>query len=560
MKKEKTSSKEKEQSKPSMLGKKTRQKKSNKDEDNESAGELDVINLEEKTTTSRSRTRTSKLEVANINLPLSEKKSSIEKSPILSQLDPLPKNYEILGHKNLNGRIVISYKVNNGNPTSKSLSDIKFEGFYDALVKYCNNEKVTKVDKKLLMSTWESANPKVEPLIPFDKLGEDELMLESKPKDDLNEAKDKIELASLKKKFVEYYNEFVYNQTDDFVNWVFDAYNFITKIEYNASDYRIHINYNKFYKYHNPPRNIKDSLEGCPIPMFHPILIFNMYQYGELHNLPLLKAKASNLFEKYYNQHLDEIQKKINIINGASLKVDLLDDYMKHATVSNFLATDKIKDVNNVYGFRRYNQITGVEGYLKYYLIRSKSRFIYFSYDDIYTLLGYYLASKIISTVENSNPNEESGVKAKVSTLKHRSLYKKSNLRQYSRIKLINNNDYTSNLDCFYNAIEQLAGEEIINKSKLCQSLRNKDLESEINIANDSNLGFILSQKSEETGILSEVVSKLKEKSLVVFDVGNFKSHTIAFIPEEPVKDRTFQDLANENLKVTVYELFDNKI
>ena len=101
------------------------------------------------------------------------------------------------------------------------------------------------------------------------------------------------------------------------------------------------------------------------------------------------------------------MKKRFNIINGSSIKVNLSEEYLSIPTVANFAYNHNMKDLTNVYGFRRESTINNTEGYIKYYLDRKKCRFIYFSYADIYHVMGFVAAEKFITKVENVCENEE---------------------------------------------------------------------------------------------------------------------------------------------------------
>ena len=117
--------------------------------------------------------------------------------------------------------------------------------------------------------------------------------------------------------------------------------------------------------------------------------------------------------------------------------------------------------------------------------------------------------------------------------------------------------NYRSNSDCFFDSLMMVTTKEIKFKSKLRDSLRNKTLEVQIDIIEKGNYGIVLDMHRPVTAILKEVVDNLTNKSLIVFDVGSFKSHTIPFIPGEEIEDVVYGEYGNEFAHITVVDVWD---
>ena len=234
----------------------------------------------------------------------------------------------------------------------------------------------------------------------------------------------------------------------------------------------------------------------------------------------------------------------------------MLDDYLRNATVAKFVSNTNLKDVTNVYGFRRESPINNCEGYVKYYLNRKKGRFIYFSYEDIYNLMGFNAAERFIEKVERIVENEECSIRRTITSLKQSSLYKKCKLFTKKRLQMTINEEYMDNNDCFYKAIEKLAGSKLKYKVQIKTKLRVGDVDQQIALVNKSELGFLIAENNIQRGVLATIVGSILNKSIVVFSVNNFKTHTIIVEAGVPCTDPVFYDFENEEVEATIYDVF----
>ena len=170
--------------------------------------------------------------------------------------------------------------------------------------------------------------------------------------------------------------------------------------------------------------------------MYHPIMIFNMHQFARYNGMKELEKVADNLFEKYYQENLKDIERRLNIINGAIDEKTPLIEYMKNNRVAKFLMETKLDDTYNVYGFRREVIGSKLDGYIKYYEDRERGRYLYFSFSDIHGLLGENRARIFINKVLRDCPNEESRIRNTVESLKMKTLYKKWKIRTLSKLNV----------------------------------------------------------------------------------------------------------------------------
>ena len=379
---------------------------------------------------------------------------------------------------------------------------------------------------------------------------------EPKPMGKILNDDEKFELNSLNKRFKKIFEDYVKKNEDEGIKWMLKTYDFIKRIDYMSNNYKIHVDFKAFFAKNEVPKHIKQTIEGQFIEMIHPQLIFNMYQHAVKNDLALLQGVAEDLFKKHYESELADIEKRINIINGSSIKVNLSEEYLSIPTVATFAYSNNMKDLNNVYGFRRESNINFTEGYVKYYLDRKKCRFIYFSYADIYHLMGFAAAEEFISRVESVCENEESCVRASVTTLKQKTLYKKCKLFQDKKIQQSANEERDENNDCFFKALDILSDGKLQYKAQLRFKLRNLNIDDQVALVNKSDLGFVIAEHESKRDILSKIVGSIKEKSIVVFTVSTFKSHTIIVEAGVPFDDNVYTEFEDQEVQATIYDVY----
>ena len=556
MSKAKTPSKQSETPLPkNMLKKKRLTKEADKD-----ANDYDTENDNEEEQVSKSKAKSkvnSEKELIKDNdLELVEvKKKEVPNINLTAEPIDNPK-LAISGHKILHNAIIIEYYDENGRRRTVNMATVKLPNFSAMLKSYTEKFEMTKSDKNKLLEKWESLNPTVQVLKPSVDGNDVTELWEPKPIGVIPDENEKYELNSLNKRFKKIFDDFVKKNEDENIKWMLKTYDFIKRIDYFADNYKIHIDFKQFFSKNEVPKMIKQTIEGQTIEMIHPQLIFNMYQHAVKNNLALLQGVAEDLFKKHYDSELADIERRINIINGASIKVNDVDDYLSNATVSSFALTGAFKDLYSVYGFRRESTINNCEGYIKYYLDRKKCRFIYFSYADIYHLMGFVLAERFISRVENICENEESSVRKSVSTLKQESLYKKCKLFQQKKIQQSTNEDKEENNDCFYKAIETLCDGKLQYKVQLKTKLRYANIEDQVALVNKSELGFLLGENGTKRGILSQIVGSILDKSIVVFNVSTFKTHTIIVEAGTSFDDNVYTEFADQEVQATIYDVY----
>jgi len=556
MSKAKTPSKQSETPLPkNMLKKKRLTKEADKD-----ANDYDTENDNEEEQVSKSKAKSkvnSEKELIKDNdLELVEvKKKEVPNINLTAEPIDNPK-LAISGHKILHNAIIIEYYDENGRRRTVNMATVKLPNFSAMLKSYTEKFEMTKSDKNKLLEKWESLNPTVQVLKPSVDGNDVKELWEPKPIGVISDENEKYELNSLNKRFKKIFDDFVKKNEDENIKWMLKTYDFIKRIDYTSNSYKIHVDFKQFFSKNDVPKHIKQTIEGQPIEMIHPQLIFNMYQHAFKHNLALLQGTAEDLFKKHYDSELIDIERRINIINGASIKVNLVDDYLSNATVATYAKSTNLKDLNNVYGFRRESEINKVEGYIKYYLDRNKGRFIYFSYSDIYHLMPFNVAEKFIARVESMCENEESSVRKSVATLKQESLYKKCKLFQQKRIQQSINEDKEDNNDCFFKAIEKLCDGELQYKVQLKFKLRNANIEDQVALVNKSELGFVIAENESKRGILSQIIGSVKDKSIVVFSVSTFKSHTIIVEAGVPFDDDVYTEFQDQEVQATIYDVY----
>ena len=98
---------------------------------------------------------------------------------------------------------------------------------------------------------------------------------------------------------------------------------------------------------------------------------------------------------------------------------------------------------------------------------------------------------------------------------------------------------------------------EIKFKFNLRDNLRNITLEQQIDIIEQGDYGIVLDMHKSVTAKLKEIVENLTNKCLIVFDVGNFKSHTIPFIPGVEIEDVVYDEYQEEFANITVVDIWE---
>ena len=170
--------------------------------------------------------------------------------------------------------------------------------------------------------------------------------------------------------------------------------------------------------------------------------------------------------------------------------------------------------------------------------------------------MPFNVAEKFIARVESVCENEESSVRTSVTTLKQKSLYKKCKLFQQKRIQQSINEDKEDNNDCFFKAIEKLCDGELQYKVQLKFKLRNANIEDQVALVNKSELGFVIAENESKRGILSQIIGSVKDKSIVVFSVSTFKSHTIIVEAGVPFDDDVYTEFQDQEVQATIYDVY----
>ena len=192
----------------------------------------------------------------------------------------------------------------------------------------------------------------------------------------------------MEKQFNKIFHELVESKKTEFEKHLVAMNEHVTSVQYSKSTYKITVDYDSYFNGKEVSRRMRESLETTPVEMYHPTLIFNMHQHAMINTIPGLIKLSEHLFTTYYPNHLVDIERRMNIINGSKDAKTPFEVYIRYPRVAKFVTEEAYKKLENVYGFRRQLPILRQEGYIKYYYNRSKSQFIYFSYDDIYQLFG----------------------------------------------------------------------------------------------------------------------------------------------------------------------------
>ena len=127
---------------------------------------------------------------------------------------------------------------------------------------------------------------------------------------------------------------------------------------------------------------------------------------------------------------------------------------------------------------------------------------------------------------------------------------------QQKKIQQSINDEKEDNNDCFYKALETLSGGQLQYKIQLKTKLRNANIDDQVVIVNKSELGFLLAENNTKRDILSKIVAGIEHKSIVVFTVSTFKSHTIVVEAGVACEDRVYIEFADQEVSATIYDVY----
>ncbi|MBK9661513.1 MAG: hypothetical protein IPO68_16700 [Chitinophagaceae bacterium] len=461
----------------------------------------------------------------------------------------------INSHKILNNGVLIEYLDSAGKKKNQEIQYIEVPKFKKLLKDYITSKNVSKKDEKTIIERWEKTHSPDE-----DDLPEIVEICDSKIYDPLDIGgidKDLMahELDSLDIAFPKYFQKLIDKQTDPFMKHLISLGDHVKTITYLNDGYKLEFDFDGYFKGKNIPKNTKEDLRVSAKEMYHPIMIFNMHQFARFNGMKELEKVADSLFEKYYQENLKDIERRLNIINGAIEEKTPLIEYMKNNRVAKFIMLTKLDDTFNVYGFRREVIGSKLEGYIKYYEDRERGRYLYFSFSDIHELMGEDKARIFINKVYRECPNEESKIRDTVEYLKAKTLYKKGKIRLNSKFRIEKAKKFDLNNSCFINALVPIVKSKLKGNMGFKYKYTGKTLEQQIAMINESGLGFILSERNEISGKLKEVYDSIDVKCILVFKTSDFISHSVPVLPGEEYTDYAFDAYADEIVKIRIVDV-----
>ena len=466
--------------------------------------------------------------------------------------------YTINSHRIFATTTLLSYADSLGNKKMQELKEIKIPKFRKVLVGYIESKKLSNADKKKILDVWDATHePEVEEVPEVLEVCEKDLFdpvdFGKIPKDRLND-----ELDSIDKHFPKYYQELIDKQTEPFMKHLISLGRNVKRITYLKDNYKLEFDFGSYFRGNNIPKKMRDDLLVSAGEMYDPILIYNMHQFAVANEREELRKLALKLFKTHYKGKLWDIHRRLNIVNGAMDPPIPLSDYIKHKKVAKFLIDNSIDDINTVYGFRREFLTSTKEGYVKYYECREKSRFIYFSFSDIKELISEKRFDIFINKVYTQIQNEESQIRSTVDYLKNATLYKKGKQRLNSKMKKENAKKFDLNNGCFIEALVPVVGTKIPNKISFKYPFTGKTLEQQIEMINNGNHGFLLSERNEVSAKLKEFYDSIKVKCILVFKTSDLVSHTVPVIPGEEYTDYAFDAYVDEVVKIRVVDIHES--
>ena len=470
------------------------------------------------------------------------------------------KDYEILGYSIQQSFIFFSFKDDKGKDANSELVDKDDLGWYYSTKKYCQKKKFDKTLMNSLFSRWRNEHESKYPNYKFDDSPKILPKIIKMKESLITDQERKKETVNAEIKFNSAFKELIRRSKSEFEKHQIRSNLYFKSLKFTENDYVLDIDVDAYQKKYQMDKSSYDNLKFMPKILYHPLLIYHMICHANETKNKTLWDKAQILTESLYKDQAYSLFKRFNLMNGSSNEYLSIEEYSKHSKVKELMNESAMTNLNIVKSYREESILTGKPGFVKYIHNKEKSSYVYFTFKDIEDVIGKCKFNAFIKNVRKDKPlNYEDGQKS-LSNLRLKSVYKKGKVRYSCKKSILKRNLHSSRNLCFYNSLAKLNLKRSFENKSIKNQLTNKSIKEQVDYYNSVIDEVKLEIVDEIEMKLGDIEKILDSERIIIFTDNFLKSHTVAFIPNEPIVDATFNDNRENMMMITLLSIKRNSI